>query len=98
MHRYGHAFTFDTANSCGEILGHSKIINACSIRSVRPFRAVTASDDMTVNFLQGPPFKFSKSINDHTRFVQAVRYSPDGQFFASVGSDAKVCVHICELD
>jgi WD40 repeat protein len=92
LHRYGHAFTFDTANSCGEIIGHSKVANACHIRNNRPFRAVTCSDDMTVNFYQGPPYKFSKSINDHSRFVQSVRFSPDGQFFVSVGSDAKVRV------
>lgn len=57
---------------------------------MRPFRAVTASDDMTVNLYNGVPYKFAKSIKDHTRFVYDVRYSPDGKFFASTGADGKV--------
>jgi WD40 repeat protein len=88
--RYGHAFLFDTGSSVGEISGHSKVINSCSIRQQRPFRAVTCSDDFTVNFYHGPPFKFNLSISDHSRFVQAVKFSPNGDHFASVGSDGKV--------
>ncbi len=90
MCRFGHAFLFDTASSAGEIGGHSKQINSVSIRSERPFRAVTASDDFTVNFYSGVPFKFVKSINDHTRFVQCVRYSPKGDHFVSAAMDQKV--------
>jgi len=91
--RYGHAFSFDTGNSVGEIIGHNKVINACAIRNQRPFRAATCSDDMTVNFYHGPPYKWQKSMTDHTRFVQCVRFSPDGQFVISVGSDAKIFLY-----
>ncbi|KAJ3330290.1 hypothetical protein HDU76_006007 [Blyttiomyces sp. JEL0837] len=88
--KFGHAFLFDTASSVGEISGHSKTINAVSINSGRPFRAVTCSDDMTVNFYHGVPFKFNKSIRDHTRFVQCVRFSPNGDHFVTAGLDSKV--------
>jgi WD repeat-containing protein 1 (actin-interacting protein 1) len=74
-------------------VGHNKIVNSCHIRANRPFKAVTCSDDMTVNFYAGPPYKFVKSINDHTRFVQSVRFSPDGNLFVSVGSDARIYVY-----
>lgn len=30
---------------------------------------------------------------EHSRFVQAVRYSPDGKFFASAGFDGKVFIY-----
>ena len=30
---------------------------------------------------------------DHTRFVQAVRYSPSGNLFASAGFDGKVFIY-----
>lgn len=30
---------------------------------------------------------------DHTRFVQTVRYSPDGKLFASGGFDGKVFIY-----
>ncbi|KAJ3182926.1 WD repeat-containing protein 1 [Gaertneriomyces sp. JEL0708] len=91
--RFGHAFLFDTASSVGEIGGHSKSVNAVDIRPGRPLRAVTASDDMTVNFYHGVPFKFNKSINDHSRFVQVVRYSPSGDHFLSAGSDGKLFLY-----
>ncbi|KAJ3402086.1 hypothetical protein HDU80_005385 [Chytriomyces hyalinus] len=88
--KHAHAFLFDTASSVGEISGHSKPVNAVAIRPGRPFKAVTCSDDMTVNFYPGVPFKFEKSLSNHSRFVQCVRYSPTGEFFASAGMDAKI--------
>lgn len=44
---------FDTGSSTGDIIGHSKTINAVSIRRQRPFRAATASDDATIAFHHG---------------------------------------------
>lgn len=85
-----HAFHFDTGSSLGEVSGHTKPINSVSIRPCRPIRAVTASDDFSLNFYTGTPYKFAKSIKVHTRFVHCVRYSPDGSMFASAGADGKV--------
>jgi len=87
--KFGHAFLIDTGSSTGEILGHSKVINAVSIRQQRPFRAATAGDDSMIIFHSGAPYKYEKTINTHSRFVQDVKYSPSGDHFASVGSDSK---------
>ncbi|KAJ1345334.1 hypothetical protein BSLG_000847 [Batrachochytrium salamandrivorans] len=74
--------------------GKSRQVNVyISIRPGRPLRAVTGSDDMTVNFYHGVPFKFNKSITNHSRFVQSVRYSPNGDLFASSGSDGKIFLY-----
>lgn len=81
---------FDTGSSAGEISGHSKVINNVSIRQKRPMRAATASDDFTVVFFHGPPFKQKMTIKDHSGFVQGVKFSPDGSNLATVGSDKKV--------
>lgn len=91
--RFGHAFLFDSGSSVGEISGHSKPINAVAIRRQRPFRAVTAGDDTHVVFYTGVPFKYSKTLSGHTRFVQDVAYAADGSTFASCGSDGKVLVY-----
>ncbi|KAI9478464.1 MAG: quinon protein alcohol dehydrogenase-like superfamily [Benjaminiella poitrasii] len=91
--RFGHAFSFDTLSSVGEITGHSKVINAVSIRQQRPFRAVACSDDMTVSFFTGVPFKFTKTIRDHTRFVHSVQFSPNGDFFVSGAADGKIFLY-----
>lgn len=55
--KFGHAFSFDSGSSVGEIAGHSRAINAVAIRKDRPFRAVTAGDDSKLVFLHGAPYK-----------------------------------------
>ncbi|CAG8532420.1 8346_t:CDS:10, partial [Racocetra persica] len=91
--RYGRAFLFDTGSSVGEISGHTKVINSVSIRQQRPFRAATASDDFSVVFLHGVPYKHNLTIRDHTAFVQSVKFSPDGEKLVTVGSDKKVFLY-----
>lgn len=91
--RFGHVFMADTGTSVGEISGQSKPINSCDFRPARPFRIVTGSEDNTIGVFEGPPFKFKMTKQDHTRFVQAVRYSPSGHLFASAGFDGKVFLY-----
>eukprot|EP00823_Brevimastigomonas_motovehiculus_P008484 TRINITY_DN7793_c0_g1_i1.p1 TRINITY_DN7793_c0_g1~~TRINITY_DN7793_c0_g1_i1.p1 ORF type:complete len:632 (-),score=148.85 TRINITY_DN7793_c0_g1_i1:171-2066(-) len=85
-------FAWDTDNAYGAIDFHSKAILSCSFRPVRPFRIVTGSEDLQVNFYEGPPFKWSTSFKEHERFPNCVRYSPDGSRFISVGADCKIFV------
>lgn len=91
--RFGHVFMSETGTSVGEISGQSKSINSCDFRPARPFRIVTGSEDNTIGVFEGPPFKFKMTKQDHTRFVQAVRYSPSGSHFASGGFDGKVFIY-----
>ncbi|KAI0002600.1 WD40 repeat-like protein [Russula compacta] len=91
--KFGHAFMFDSGSSTGEIIGHSKVINAVAIRHQRPFRAATAGDDNLIVFHQGAPYRHDKIIKSHTKFVQDVRYAPSGDHFASVGSDGKIFLY-----
>lgn len=91
--RFGHVFMAETGTSVGEISGQSKPINSCDFRPARPFRIVTGSEDNTIGIFEGPPFKFKKTKQEHARFVQAVRYSNDGKFFASGGFDGKVFLY-----
>ncbi|OXA52969.1 actin-interacting protein 1 [Folsomia candida] len=91
--RFGHVFMADTGTSVGEISGQSKPINSCDFKPSRPFRIITGSEDNTIGIYEGPPFKFKMTKTDHGRFVQAVRYSPDGEKFASGGFDGKVFLY-----
>lgn len=72
---------------------HRQTINAVAIRHQRPFRAVTASDDRTVGFHNGVPFKYDKKISTHGNFVLTLAYAPSGDLFASGGADYKVFVY-----
>ncbi|CAH1725408.1 hypothetical protein AGLY_012918 [Aphis glycines] len=91
--RFGHVFMSETGTSVGEITGQSKPINSCDFRPSRPFRIVTGSEDNTIGVFEGPPFKFKMTKQEHSRFVQAVRFSPNGNFFASAGFDGKVFLY-----
>ncbi|CCH59708.1 hypothetical protein TBLA_0B08930 [Henningerozyma blattae CBS 6284] len=92
--KFGTFISWDSGNSLGEISGHSQKINACHFKQSRPMRAVTVSDDSSVVFYEGPPFKFSssdRSHHDNGKFIRDVKFSPnEGEFFISVGSDRKI--------
>jgi WD40 repeat protein len=92
--RFGHCITADSGNSVGEISGHSQQINSVSIRQQRPLRAVTGSDDSSLVFYHGAPFKFNTSLREqHNRFVFGTAFSPDGSLFASVGADKRIWLY-----
>ncbi|KAK3381281.1 WD40-repeat-containing domain protein [Podospora didyma] len=89
--RYGHCFTADSGNSVGEVSGHSKVVNAVAIRQLRPLRAATVSDDGSMCFLHGAPFKFaSKASESHKGFVMGTAFSPDGSTLVTVGADRRI--------
>ena len=85
--------SFDSGNSLGEITMHSLPIISCSYRKVRPFRIATGSEDLTVNFYEGPPFKYKDSYRGHARYPNCVRYSPDGELLVSAGADSKIVLY-----
>jgi len=88
--KFGVAILWDSGSSVGEITGHSKQILSCDVKSSRPFRAVTGSEDFVANWFEGPPFKFKAILKtDHSRFVNCVRFSPDGEKAITVSSDKK---------
>lgn len=87
--RFGAAILWDSGASVGEISGHSKPVTSCDFKSSRPFRVITGSEDFQANWFEGPPFKFKHAFKEHSRFVNCVRFSPDGNKVLSVGSDKK---------
>ena len=90
--KFGHVFSADTGTSVGEIMGTSKPINSVDFKPSRPFRCVVASEDNSICYFEGPPFKWKRTLNEHDRFVNVVRYSPNGEKFASGGADGKLVV------
>lgn len=92
--RFGHCITADSGNSVGEISGHAKPINAVSIRQQRPLRAATGSDDASLCFFHGAPFKFATSVRGkHDKFIYGTQFSPDGNLLVTVGSDRKIWLY-----
>ena len=91
--KFGHVFMMETGTSVGEIAGHSKVINSCDFRPTRPFRIITGGEDNIVGIYEGPPFKFKFQLEEHNKYVQSVRFSPNGELFASGGFDGKIYLY-----
>jgi WD40 repeat protein len=92
--RFGHCITADSGNSVGEISGHASQINCVSIRQQRPLRAATGSDDTSLVFLHGAPFKFNTSVRGkHDKFIYGTQFSPDGSALVTVGSDKRIWLY-----
>jgi len=91
--KMGEVFDMETGSSRGVITGHSKAITSCDYRQNSPFRIVTGSEDLSLNWFEGPPFKWVHGMHDHTRFVNCVRFSPDGANVLSVGQDKLAIVY-----
>ena len=92
--RFGHCLTADSGNTVGEITGHSSEINCVALRQQRPLRAATGSNDNTVVFFHGVPFKFNTSLRgQHSRFIYGIAFSPDGETLVSVGMDRKIWLY-----
>ena len=92
--KFGHCITADSGNTVGEISGHSSQINSISIRQQRPLRAATGSDDTSLAFFHGVPFKFNTSLRGkHQRYIYGVAFSPDGTHLVSVGADKRIFLY-----
>ena len=91
--KFGHVFLADTGTSNGDITGQSRPVNSCDFKPSRPFRIITGSEDNTSAVYEGPPFKFKTTKKEHQRYVQSVRYSPDGVFWVSAGFDGKIFLY-----
>jgi WD40 repeat protein len=90
------AFAFDTGSALGEMAGHQKPVTCCAVRPTKPSSCATGSQDFKVGFYKGPPYKFVKAVVEHSNFVQCVRYSWDGAWLCSVGSDS--AIHLFDGD
>lgn len=85
--------SWDTGNNLGKLDDHFKRANSIDLKQNRPYRLIVGDDTYQTVFYQGPPFKSTLHIKDHTRFVNVVRFSPDGKYFATGSSDAHVLLY-----
>ena len=88
--QFGRCITADSGNSVGEVIGHSKSVNAVAMKAQRPFRAATVGDDGSMVFYHGAPYKFNQKNDSHKNFALGAAYSPDGSVLITVGADKRI--------
>jgi len=76
-----------------DMSGHSKMVNSVDWKPTRPFRLATGGEDCKLAIYEGPPFTFMSSKTDHGKYVQVVRFSPDGSLLASAGYGGKIFLY-----
>lgn len=90
---FAKCITADTGNTVGNMVGPTKAANSVAFKQNRPYRIAMGAEDFSVQFFVGPPFNRAAERRDHSNFVQAVRYSPNGDIFISGGSDGKALIY-----
>lgn len=54
---------WETNNNIGDItVGSGKTVIACDIKPTLPLRIALSGEEIQINFFEGPPFKFTKSV------------------------------------
>ncbi|KAM3877916.1 WD repeat-containing protein 1 [Diretmus argenteus] len=91
--KFASVFLWDTGSAVGDLSGHFKVINSVDLKQTRPFRLITGSDDTCGAFFEGPPFKFKFTLTSHSRFVNCVRFSPDGNLFVTAAADGQIILY-----
>jgi WD repeat-containing protein 1 (actin-interacting protein 1) len=96
------ALQWDTGVTVGQLANHIKgRCASLAVKPNRPFRIITAGkEDKKTYFHAGPPFQKVPPVdgipeeNAHAKgAVNCVRYSNNGNFAVSVGSDRSLCVY-----
>mmetsp|Transcript_22944 Transcript_22944/g.39326 ORF Transcript_22944/g.39326 Transcript_22944/m.39326 type:complete len:604 (+) Transcript_22944:111-1922(+) len=91
---FGQVFNWDSGNQAGDIVGHSKKLTTCDFHpGPKPYKMATSGEDMKLNWYENLPLKFKHSTNEHTKFVNCIRFSPDGNLLLSGGSDSKMVMY-----
>lgn len=87
----------ESGTKMGDIAGPTQNAHSADMKKIdkSTLLAVCGADKATYIFT-GPPFKFVKSLRDHTNFANRVKFSPDGKLLASCSSDKKVMIYTTE--
>lgn len=85
----------DSGTKIGDIFGPSKTVLSMDIKP-KPYRLVVAGENNEVYLFDGAPFKHTKTISQHTSFVNKVAFREDGKVFITVSSDKSIVLHDTE--
>jgi len=86
----GKCTPWDSTNQNGIFVNPTGPILSLDFRQKRPFRVIVASEDFGVYFYKGPPFKLMVKNQEHHKFVNCCRFSPNCEMYATTSSDKKV--------
>ncbi|OAF65581.1 Actin-interacting protein 1, partial [Intoshia linei] len=89
---YAAVILADTGASVGDLRGSGRKINSVDFTPKRPHKMVCGSNDNSVIFYNGPPFKFVKKHSLHSRFVNCTKISLNNDICISASSDMRMLI------
>ena len=89
------AILADSGTKIGDIFGPSKPVLSLDIKP-KPYRLILSGENNEIYLFDGAPFKHTKTITQHTGFVNKVAFRPDGKVFVTVSSDKSIVLHDTE--
>jgi WD repeat-containing protein 1 (actin-interacting protein 1) len=80
-------FTWESGTNMCAVKTMAKRCLAVAMSPSAPPRALYGGEDSMLLWYSGKPMKLDATINDHTNFINAVAFAPDGSKAVSTGSD-----------
>lgn len=89
---YSKGLNADTGSKVGDQLPATKALYSVDIKK-KPFKVVAGGENYHIFEQTGVPFKNGKTITDqHTHFINRVRFNDQGNLFATASSDKSVVI------
>jgi len=85
--------SWDTGSALGSLGGNMKKVLSVDYKKTRPYRIISGGEDMKTGYFEGPPFKYKLWNKEHKNFVNKVKFSPDGEKYASCSSDKTMQIY-----
>eukprot|EP00005_Dracoamoeba_jomungandri_P003105 CAMPEP_0174260676 /NCGR_PEP_ID=MMETSP0439-20130205/10241_1 /TAXON_ID=0 /ORGANISM="Stereomyxa ramosa, Strain Chinc5" /LENGTH=666 /DNA_ID=CAMNT_0015344971 /DNA_START=29 /DNA_END=2029 /DNA_ORIENTATION=+ len=94
--KMGECFDAMSGSSRGTLTGHSNTMTTVDYRPCKPHRLVSGAEDNNLCLYDGPPFKWTQQITEHSRYVNCVRFNSQGSLFCSSAQDKKLSIFDAE--
>jgi WD repeat-containing protein 1 (actin-interacting protein 1) len=62
----------------------------------KTIKLLVAGENNEISVFDGAPFKFTKTLREHTGFINKIAFRQDGIFFASASADKSVVIYDTE--
>lgn len=89
---FAKAVVVDSGSKVGDLTGPAKDILAVDIKP-KPYRLIMGGEGMEIYVYDGVPFKFTKTLNVHSNFINQVAFNKSGSHFVSVSGDKSIVLH-----
>lgn len=96
--QFAKAILTESGTKQGDIFGPTKRVISIDMKQTGPktLKLLVGGENNEISVFDGAPFKFNKTLREHTGFVNKIAFRPDGIFFVSVSADKIIVIYDTE--